>query len=75
MSDNILPCPMCGSSANLDYTGVLESYGKDWQAVYIQCNKEKDEHCGMDLSLSADFWNIRNAEEQLINCWNGLDRK
>lgn len=75
MSDNILPCPMCGSPAKLDSTGTLECYGKDWQVVYIECNKEKDENCGMNLSLSADFWNIRNAEEQLINCWNGLDRK
>ena len=75
MSDNILPCPMCGSPAKLDFTGALECYGKDWQMIYIECNREKDEHCGMDLSLSADFWNIRNAEEQLINCWNGLDRK
>jgi len=72
---DILPCPMCKSPAKLDSTGVLECYGKDWQTIYIECNKEKDEHCGMELSLSADFWNIRNVEEQLIKCWNGLDRK
>ena len=51
MSDNILPCPMCGSPAKLDFTGALECYGKDWQMIYIECNREKDEHCGMDLSL------------------------
>jgi hypothetical protein len=72
---DILPCPMCGSPAELDSTGVLECYGKDWQTIWIECNKEKDEHCGMELSLSADFWNIRNVEKQLIKCWNGLDRK
>ena len=67
------PCPMCGSSAKIDSTGVLETY-HDWQTLYIECSKEKDEHCGMDLSITADFWNIHNAEEQLIMCWNGLDR-
>jgi hypothetical protein len=71
----ILPCPMCGSPAKLDSTGTSECYGKDWQTVYIECNREKDEHCGMELSLNADFWKIRNSEEQLTKCWNGLDRK
>ena len=72
--DEILPCPMCGSPAKLNSTGVIEAY-HDWQAILIECTKEKDEHCGMDLVLSADFWDIRNAGEQLIKCWNGLDRK
>ena len=75
MTTEILPCPMCGSPAELDATGTIECYGKDWQTVYIQCSKEKDEHCGMELSLNADFWNIRNSAEQLTKCWNRLDRK
>ena len=74
MSD-ILPCPMCGSPAKLDSTGTSECYGKDWQTLYIECTKEKDEHCGMELSLQADFWNIRNAEDVLTEAWNKLDRK
>ena len=75
MNEEILPCPMCGSSARLDATGTLECYGKDWQTLYIECTKDKDEHCGMELSLNADFWQLRNAQDQLITCWNGLDRK
>ena len=71
----ILPCPMCGSSASIDSTGALECYGKTWQTLYLDCNLEKDKDCGMSLNLQADFWNIRNAQEQLIKCWNGLDRK
>jgi hypothetical protein len=75
MNEEILPCPMCGSSARLDASGTLECYGKDWQTLYIECTKDKDEHCGMKLSLNADFWYMRNAQDQLIKCWNGLDRK
>lgn len=73
--DEILPCPMCGSSAKIDSTGTSECYGKDWQNLYIECTKDKDEHCGMELSLNADFWYMRNAQTQLIKCWNGLDRQ
>ena len=72
--ESILPCPMCGSPAIIDSTGTIEAH-HDWQTLYIECTKEKDKNCGMDLCLNADFWNIRNAETQLINCWNGLDRK
>ena len=71
----ILPCPMCGSSAKIDSTGVSEYYGHAWQTCYIECSREKDEYCSMELSLIADFFNIRNSEEQLTKCWNGLDRK
>lgn len=74
MNIEILNCPMCGSNATLDATGTAECYGKDWQTLYIECSKENDEHCGMELSLLADFWNIKNSNEVLIKCWNALDR-
>ncbi len=73
--EEISPCPMCGSSARLDATGTIECYGKDWQTLFIECTKDKDEHCGMELSLVADFWNLLNAQDQLIKCWNGVHRK
>jgi hypothetical protein len=72
---DILPCPMCGSTAKLDSSGVIEAYGKDWQTMYIECTMEKDPHCGMTIDVSADFWNIRNATPLLIEMWNKLDRK
>jgi Restriction alleviation protein Lar len=75
MDDNLLPCPMCGSPAKMDFTGASESYGNAWQTLYIRCNEEKDPHCGMELSLMADFWDIRNADDALIEAWNRLDRK
>jgi len=74
-TNNILPCPMCGSPAHLDSTGTAECYGKAWQTLSIECSKEKDEHCGMELSLSADFWNIGNSSQVLINAWNNLGRR
>jgi hypothetical protein len=75
MDNAILPCPMCGSPAKLDSTGVIECYSKDWQTLYIECSKEKDEHCGMELSLNADFWYTKNAQAALIEAWNKLGRK
>jgi hypothetical protein len=73
--NKISPCPMCGSSAVLDSTGAAECYGKCWQTSTIECTKEKDPTCGMDLSLSADFHRINNSNQVLINAWNQLERK
>lgn len=71
----LLPCPMCKSAAKLDATGTAECYGKDWQTLYIECTRDKDENCGMDISIHADFWYVKNAQDMLIKMWNGLDRK
>lgn len=65
---------MCGSPAELDSSGTTECYGKDWQTVSIECNAALDKHCGMELSLTADFWNIRNSNSVLIDAWNNLER-
>lgn len=73
--NKILPCPMCGSPAELDSSGTAECYGKDWQTVSIECTRKQDKHCGMELSLTADFWNIRNSNSVLIDAWNNLERK
>lgn len=75
MIENLLPCPMCGSKAKIDSTGALECYGKAWQTLSIDCQKDKDEHCGMSLSIEADFWYVKNAHDKIIECWNGLARK
>ena len=74
MSD-LLPCPMCGSDAKLDATGTSECYGRAWQTLYIECTKNKDQYCGMELSLTADFWDIDNSNDVLIEAWNRLTRK
>jgi hypothetical protein len=72
---NILPCPMCGSPAELNSTGAAECYGKAWQTLWIECTKTLDPHCGMDMTISADFFHIRNGEDVIIEAWNKLDRK
>lgn len=75
MSDlEILPCPMCGSPAKLDYTGVMESY-HDWQTGYIECTRTLDEHCGMDLVLHMDYWHQPSTDLVLIAAWNRLARE
>jgi hypothetical protein len=69
----INPCPMCGSTANLDSTGTSECYGKSWQTLSIECTKNLDEHCGMEMSLQADFYYTKeNSETTLIEAWNKL---
>lgn len=74
-SDKLLPCPICGSSAELDATSSSECYGYAWQTLFIECTKVNDDKCLMDMSIHADFWNIKNAQDVLIEAWNKLDRK
>lgn len=66
---------MCKSPAELDATGAIECYGKAWQTLFIECTKVNDEHCGMNMSIDADFWDIENAQDILIEAWNKLKRK
>jgi hypothetical protein len=66
---------MCGSPAELNSTGAAECYGKAWQTMWIECTKTVDENCAMDMIISADFFDIRNGEEVIIEAWNKLDRK
>lgn len=72
---DISPCPMCGSKADIWSTGVLECYGKDWQTITIECKKDKDPYCGMDMSIQADFCQLSNSEKILIEAWNKLNRR
>jgi hypothetical protein len=74
VDNELLPCPMCGSPAKLDYTGVLETY-RDWQTGFIACTKTLDEHCGMELLLTMDFWYQRGADQVLTDTWNRLARE
>lgn len=69
------PCPMCGSPAELDATGTSECYGFAWQTLYIECTKTEYEHCGMTMEIRADFHDIDNSNDVLIQAWNNLTRK
>jgi Restriction alleviation protein Lar len=72
-SEDLLPCPLCGSRAELDANSVSEG-NWDWQNCWIECTKDKDKNCGVILDLHADFYYIRNSNEVLIEAWNKLDR-
>lgn len=65
-------CPICNSKAVLDSTGCSECYGHAWQTLYIECSKENDEHCLMEVSIVADFHNMKDSEKKLVNLWNSL---
>lgn len=69
-----MKCPICGSPAILDSTGTSECYGKGWQVVLIECNKERDPYCGMTLELYADFEYLNYSDSKLIEFWEGLNK-
>ena len=73
--NDLLPCPMCGSPAEIDSTGTAECYGYAWQTITIECTKEKDKFCGMNLTLSADMSYADNAWFILIDAWNKMRRE
>ena len=69
------PCPMCGSPAIEDATGCAEMYGRAWQTSYIECSKENDKHCHMEVTCHADFHELNvNSGELLANLWNSLKK-
>jgi hypothetical protein len=65
---------MCGSSVTLDSTGTMEAFGWAWQHLSVECNDKKGQHCGMSLTLTADFWNLAHADDVLATAWNRLAR-
>lgn len=71
----IRPCPICGSSAKIDSTSATECYGLAWQTLYIECTREKDPTCGMELSLLTDAFYVTDSDSLLIECWNNLGKK
>lgn len=66
---------MCESPAVLDSTGAIECYGHCWQTESITCTAVNDKHCTMSLDLTADFYNLRNSADVLVEAWNKLGRK
>ena len=70
---NINPCPMCGSSAKVYATGASECYGYAWQSYGVECNDDFDEHCLMDISVNADFFNLYIDDNTVIKMWNMIN--
>ena len=65
-------CPMCGSPAVLDSTGVFECYGWDWQTLSIECTDVMGKHCGMSIEIRADFYHMKDSEVKITKLWNEL---
>ena len=59
----------------MNSTGAIEAYGRAFQTLYIECTDANGQHCGMDLSLTADFFHIPNSERLLLEAWNKLGLK
>ncbi|NCQ50306.1 hypothetical protein GW796_00090 [archaeon] len=65
-------CPMCGSRAEVFATGAAECYGYAWQSYGVECKDEFHKHCDMNLSISADFFNLDVHNDTLIDMWNSI---
>lgn len=66
------PCPQCGSPAETFSTGALECYGWDWQHYGVRCTDTAGKHCGMDISMQADFFYVDIDEDFWEQIWNNL---
>lgn len=63
---------MCGSPAVLDSTGVIECYGWDWQTLSVECTDVMGKHCGMSIEIRADFYRMKESNQQITKLWNEL---
>lgn len=69
----INPCPMCGSTAQVYSTGASECYGYEWQSYGVECNNDFNNHCGMDVSINADFFTLDVHDDTVIQMWNSIN--
>ncbi len=66
------PCPQCGSPAEIFATGTLECYGWAWQHYGVKCTDVNDRHCGMEISIQADFFYFDLHDGKMEEIWNNL---
>lgn len=75
MTNNLKPCPMCGSPANIDSTGTAECYGWAWQTLTVECADTMGHHCGMSISINADHNYLESSSEKVTNLWNSIGKQ
>ncbi len=71
----LLPCPLCGGSANLDWSAAAEYYGRAWQSLHISCNGDgSNPHCDHSVSMDTDSDRLSGKasrlEDVLVRTWN-----
>lgn len=70
----IAPCPLCGSSASLDWTAVAEYGGRAWQSVFVSCDERTGTPCDHNVSIDTDSDRIGGAAQALeaaaVAAWN-----
>jgi hypothetical protein len=73
----MLPCKVCGGTAEMAWGGVTEFYGKAEQDLTIDCeNDAVHQHHGFTVSITTDSngaVNCKVTEKAAINAWNALN--
>jgi hypothetical protein len=69
---SLLPCPQCGSEAEIYSTGTMECYGWAWQNYGVRCKDTKGQHCDMEISMQADFFHFNIDDGYWEEIWNNL---
>lgn len=69
----INPCPLCGSTAQVYDTAASECYGYAWQTYGVECNNDFNNHCGMSVSINADFFTLDVHDDTVIQMWNSIN--
>jgi len=69
---SLLPCPQCNSEAEIFSTGALECYGWAWQTYGVRCKDTNNQHCGMEISMNADFFYVELHDGHWEEIWNNL---
>lgn len=72
---HLLPCPMCGGTAALDWSAVAEYYGRAWQTLHVSCSQDgSNPSCDHSVSLDTDSDRLSGKATQLetvlARTWN-----
>lgn len=68
------PCYLCGSHAEMDWSGATEISGACWQYVEIDCSNPTC-HFGLMIRCNTDVTDTNNANKMAVDLWNGMTKK
>lgn len=74
-STRLLPCPLCGGTASLDWSAAAEYGGRAWQTLHVSCNGDgSNSGCDHAVSLDTDSDRLSGKASQLeavlARTWN-----
>ena len=66
MTEELKPCPFCGSEANLRY----ERYVDDIIGNSVHCSDKFSVHCSNDKCIANDMFTEYSSSYDAISNWN-----